>query len=539
MIKASGSVITVETPPSDGNAPLQSAAVQDIIARPDGGFMIAYRVSVMDFGISNSSTDLYLATYGADGAPDSGRKSIESVLLSGQFFTGRFAETGGDTAVMYVQGINGITVREFDGATGNLLDGPDAAVDGMTDSQTLIADAVGLIGGGSLFLYGDDDEGDSVVRGRFFDADNQPLAGHFDIAKTADKDIFSARVDQLTGGNIAVTFTIADQAETGDIYVKLLASDGDTEKDTFRINDKTAGRQTGARIAALDSGGFAVAWVDEDQNNSNGVKARVFDADGSAVSAEFNVDTPSKGDQNGISITAISGGRFAVLWHEEKSGGQIWAQLYDREGGKIGSEALITKGSSPNYFDQSPHAVEIENGTMLVGWTRDVKQEGILVRRFDVGKAGTDGEDVLNKKTLGHFLDGLEGNDKLTGGNKGDDLNGGLGTDAMTGGKGNDLFIFTDALDSGATASSRDEITDFGNGKDKIDLSSIDAISGDEDDAFDFIGKAKFHATEGELRYTATKKLTLIEADIDGDGTADFQIELHGKHGLTDKDFML
>jgi len=539
MIKASGSIIEVETPPSDGNAPLQGAGVQDIIARPGGGFMIVYRVSVADFGIGNSSTNLYLATYGSDDAPDSGRISIESVLLSGQFFTGRFAETGGDGAVMYVQGTDGITLREFDGATGGLIDGPDPGVDGVTSSLTFVSDAAGLIGGGSFLLYSDDDDGDNVMRGRLFDAGNQPLAGHFDVANIAGKDVTLGRTDQLTGGDIAVTFTVADQSETGDIYVKLMSADGDIEKDTFRINDKTAGRQYGSRVAALDSGGFAVAWVDHDQNQSEGVKARVFDADGNALSAEFNVDTPSKDDQNGISITAISGGRFAVLWHEEKSGGQIWAQLYDREGGRIGSEALITKGSSPNYFDQSPHAIEVENGTMLVGWTRDVKQEGILVRRFDVGAAGTDGSDVLNSKLLGRFLDGLEGDDKLIGGKSRDELNGGLGADTITGGKGNDLFIFIDALDSGATANDRDEIKDFGNGKDKVDLQGIDAIAGNEDDAFDFIGKAKFHETEGELRFTAGKKFTVIEADIDGDGLADFQIELDGRHSLSAKDFML
>ena len=263
MIKASGSIITVETPPSDGNAPVQGAGVQDIIARPGGGFMITYRVSVTDFGISNSSTDLYLATYGSDDAPDSGRISIESVLLSGQFFTGRFAETGGDGAVMYVQGTNGITLREFDGATGNLLDGPDPGVDGVTSSLTFVSDAAGLIGGGSFLLYSDDNEGDNVMRGRLFDADNQPLGGHFDVANIAGKDITLGRTDQLAGGNIAATFTIADQAESGDIYVKLMSPSGDAEKDTFLINQKTAGRQYGSQVAALDSGGFAVAWVEK------------------------------------------------------------------------------------------------------------------------------------------------------------------------------------------------------------------------------------------------------------------------------------
>jgi Ca2+-binding RTX toxin-like protein len=538
MITTSGSVITIETPPSDSNAPLQSAVVSDIVARPGGGFMVAYRVQIYN-DIGNSSTNLYLATYGADDAADSGRQSIESVLLYGQPYTLRFAETGGDSAIAFVQGINGMTLREFDGASGNLLDGPDAAVDGDTDSLTYIADAATLAGGGSFLLYQDDDEGDGVVRGRLFAADNQPVAGHFDIVKIVGKDIGFSRADQLTGGNIAVTFTIADNAESGDIHAKLLTSSGATDKETFRVNEKTDGRQYGSQIAALDGGGFLVAWVDTDQNGSDGVKARTFDADGNATSSEFNVDPPSKGDQNGVTLAALSGGRCAVLWNEDKGGGKIWAQLYDREGGRISEATLITKGAAPSYYDQSPRAVEVDNGVMVVAWTRDVKQEGILARRFDVGQAGTDGNDTLNAATLGRFLDGLGGRDKLNGGKTADELNGGDGKDTLSGKQGNDRFVYSDSGDSLAGKANRDLIVDFGTGRDRIDLSAIDAISGGDDDAFSFIKKAQFDTDAGALRYQSSGKSTLIQADIDGDGTADFEIELDGKHSLSAGDFLL
>lgn len=538
MIKSAGSVITVETPPSDGNAPTQSASVADIVARPGGGFMLAYRVSI-DNLIGNSSTNLYLVTYGADDAADSTRTSIESVLLYGQPYTLRFAETGGDSAVAFVQGTGGITIRQYSGSDASKLDGPDPGVDGDTDSQTFIADAAALAGGGSFLLYQDDDAGDGVVRGRVFGADNQPAAGHFDIAKIADKDIGFSRADGLANGNIAVTFTIADASGSSDIYLKLIADDGGTEKDTFQINTKTAGRQYGSQIAALDSGGFAVAWIDTDQDGSDGVKARTFDADGNATSAEFNVDSPSTEDQNGISVTAISGGRFAVFWYEDLGGGKIWTQLHDREGGKIGAQTLITEGASPAYYDQSARAVEVDNGIIVVAWTRDVKQEGILARRFDVGQAGTDGNDTLNASVMGRFLDGLDGNDKLVGGKTGNELNGGAGRDTLSGKQGNDVFVFLDATDSQFGKDKRDTITDWGDGRDRIDLSAIDAIAGGDDDRFGFIKKADFNGDEGALRHEISGKSTLIQADIDGDRLADLEIELAGKHALTAKDFLL
>ena len=84
------------------------------------------------------------------------------------------------------------------------------------------------------------------------------------------------------------------------------------------------------------------------------------------------------------------------------------------------------------------------------------------------------------------------------------------------------MFVFRDAEESGR-GSRRDVITDFERGVDRIDLASIDARAAtDAHDAFEFIGKSRFSERAGELR----RDDGLIEADLDGDGAADFQIEL-------------
>ena len=81
---------------------------------------------------------------------------------------------------------------------------------------------------------------------------------------------------------------------------------------------------------------------------------------------------------------------------------------------------------------------------------------------------------------------------------------------------------------------------------DVIDLSTIDAkstIHGNQ--AFKFIGTAAFHLKAGELHDfkqnlvgTAHDK-TIVEGDVNGDGHADFQIELSGLKALTAGDFLL
>jgi hypothetical protein len=100
--------------------------------------------------------------------------------------------------------------------------------------------------------------------------------------------------------------------------------------------------------------------------------------------------------------------------------------------------------------------------------------------------------------------------------------------------------------ETGTNANTRDKIADFVHGQDKIDLSTIDANGALADnDAFTFIGVAGFSQDEGQLRYVQVNNAnnaldeTVIEADIDGNGIADFQIALTGLVGLTASDFVL
>ena len=67
--------------------------------------------------------------------------------------------------------------------------------------------------------------------------------------------------------------------------------------------------------------------------------------------------------------------------------------------------------------------------------------------------------------------DGGSGNDRLQGGDGNDVLSGGMGADRLNGGKGSDTFIFL------AGDKSTDNIADFTNGEDRIDLSGFRGLS--------------------------------------------------------------
>lgn len=151
---------------------------------------------------------------------------------------------------------------------------------------------------------------------------------------------------------------------------------------------------------------------------------------------------------------------------------------------------------------------------------------------------GGDAKDVLWGGDGNDQLLGGAGNDILAGDAGADTLRGGAGVDSLTGGTGADVFLFAATSDSGKGAA--DTITDFLPGTDRIDLSLIDAstrLAGDQ--AFRFIGTQAFSRSAGELHVTATTGGRIVEGDVNGDGTADFQIILTGAVTLGAADFLL
>ena len=59
------------------------------------------------------------------------------------------------------------------------------------------------------------------------------------------------------------------------------------------------------------------------------------------------------------------------------------------------------------------------------------------------------------------------------------------------------------------------------------------------DQAFKYIGAAVFSHHAGELHEVRFANKTIVEGDTNGDGKADFQIELSGHINLVKGDFIL
>ncbi|WP_431305315.1 peroxidase family protein [Sediminicoccus sp. BL-A-41-H5] len=146
------------------------------------------------------------------------------------------------------------------------------------------------------------------------------------------------------------------------------------------------------------------------------------------------------------------------------------------------------------------------------------------------GGAGNDtinglaGNDLLSGLGGADQLFGGDGNDILDGGAGNDTLDGGAGVDFLTGGADADVFAFGAAIaEIGLAAGSRDTITDFESGIDKIDLSLIDAnanVAGNQ--AFTFVNGA--FTGLGQVRFVNQGGVRTLEGNTTGNNNADFAI---------------
>jgi Ca2+-binding RTX toxin-like protein len=125
------------------------------------------------------------------------------------------------------------------------------------------------------------------------------------------------------------------------------------------------------------------------------------------------------------------------------------------------------------------------------------------------------------------MLIGDLGNDTLKGRADNDRLDGGEGADLIIGGGGRDRFIYRSVADS--TIDQSDTIRKLSD-KDRFDLRQFDA-----EVTFTFIGKDNFSASAGELRATRSS----LQADLDGDGAADFRVNFSDKFRLAADQLLL
>lgn len=169
---------------------------------------------------------------------------------------------------------------------------------------------------------------------------------------------------------------------------------------------------------------------------------------------------------------------------------------------------------------------------------------------YTVTVSVTDGLGNTSAETIGIYSGSSSGADVIVaadgrtdvvyayGGN--DTIAGGGGADTLFGGDGADTFDYNAVSDSPRGAGNRDVIVGFQPGVDRIDLSGIDANTATaSDNAFVFVTAQTDEVQPHWLNWFQAGGNTYVQGDVDGNFTADFELQLAGNIELAAADFVL
>jgi hypothetical protein len=213
--------------------------------------------------------------------------------------------------------------------------------------------------------------------------------------------------------------------------------------------------------------------------------------------------------------------------------------------GGTGNDTLVGGSGTDVFYVQSTTTEIIENTATVSDSVLSTVSFALptnvnTLSLFGSGLTGTandQNDSLFGDGTNATVLIGGAGLDYIVAGSGNDTIYGGTGTELMYGGGGANLFVFTSLADM-PTGSLVTTIGDFVSGTDKIDLSAIKTTGTNAGQPLTFIGTGPFTDKAGEVRDFTSGGNTFVAGDVNGDGVADFQIQLDGTVALVSSDFV-
>ena len=193
-----------------------------------------------------------------------------------------------------------------------------------------------------------------------------------------------ASIVELSDGGFIVVW----RSSNDDIYSQRFDADGDKVGSQVRVNTNTNGsdRNPDVVIGPFDGGGYVVTWMNSSRDGSDwGVFGQRFDANGNAVGSEFQVNTTTSNRQWRPDVATFSDGSFVVVWNSRDQDGSdigVFGQRFDANGTAVGDEFQVNTQTESNQM--RPAVAELADGGFAVTWQSGNQDgsAGIYAQRY-------------------------------------------------------------------------------------------------------------------------------------------------------------
>ncbi|MEH7830501.1 beta strand repeat-containing protein [Gemmobacter denitrificans] len=311
----------------------------------------------------------------------------------------------------------------------------------------------------ALILWEDSNE-DIVAR--FFNPTTGALTGSqftiFNGASGAGESVIGTHVTALSNGSYVVTY--GNENSGNDVLQFQTVSQSGTVSALFTVSSSLT-ENYDPSITELTNGRFVISWTTDGSGGSNtGIRARVYNANGTPFAAEVAPPSTTAGNQTHSAVAAAPDGGFVVFWVDEGTL-SLRGQRYNSSSTAVGTEFVVEDFGNSTIQDLA--ASMTEDGRILISYNVDLNGTDEQVRL-----AIYDPRDTANAP---------DSNGLVVGTTQADAITVVAGTQDIHAHSGNDTITFAPGLVNAA------DVIDGGAGTDTL------AISSDDSAAYDFRGE--------------------------------------------------
>ena len=352
-----------------------------------GGFVIAWT----SFDQNGSSHNVYAQIYGAGGVAEGVQFRVNTFVDSSQAYPQMAALEGGGFVVTWTSrdqdGPGSGTFAQVYSASGVPV-GAEFRVNTTTYSFQDNNRITAVKGGGFVVVWESFDQDGYGLYGQVFSEAGIPLGGEFQVNNETVGDQRNSQIVALTDGGFVVFWHSIYQGEV-QARAQVYDASGARVGVEFRVHPQS-------QLTALMDGGFLVTWDPWYQDGSgvhdgsgNGVIAQVYSAGGEALGDEFTVNTHVVGDQFLPRIAALDSGGFVIAWTsdgQDGSGYGVYGRRFQATGSPTDDYAgSITTTGTVSVDGPKTGTIEIAGDT---DWFRITLTAG-LTYQFDLDTFGS------------------------------------------------------------------------------------------------------------------------------------------------------
>lgn len=281
--------------------------------------------------------------------------------------------------------------------------GPEFRVNDVVNSTAAMpAIAVAANGDFTVAWHAENVDGDELaVMARRYSSTGAALSGDFQVNTYTNGAQQNPAIASDAAGNVTIVWgsaSVQDGSREG-VYLRRYNAAGTPISGEIQVNQFTLNVQGNPAIAMDSDGDFVVAWESNYQDGDGyAIYARKYNSAGVAVTSEFQVNQTSFGDQQNARVAMDADGDFAVVWQGPDAGGYgVYGRRYNSSGTPLGGEFQVNQTSANDQLN--PVVALTALGNLTVAWQSEAQDSGttgIYARRYDSGGAALSNEFRVN-----------------------------------------------------------------------------------------------------------------------------------------------